>query len=344
MLIALILTLAFATTFIGVALFRRWSLKRGIVDIPNDRSSHSTPTPRGGGIVIAAVTVIAYVAGSAIFHFPLSYGYLIGVLLIVIISSLDDLYSVPVLWRFLVHGIAAGALIYENGYFTAVYVPYYAQNIDLGAIGVALSFIWIVWLINSYNFMDGIDGIAGIQAVVAGLGWTVVALLADIPAVILISGAVMSSSAAFLLHNWQPARIFMGDAGSAFLGYTFASIPLIFLHQLKNESGLVPLIAVLFVWLFVFDSIFTLFKRMLNGEKVWQAHRQHIYQKLVISGLSHQQVSLLFGLLAFVIMVPSVSVLSGSVRLEFLAIPIVIIATISLLVIYHRRSRISEPG
>ncbi len=343
MLLILVLSFIFITTYFGVALFRRWSLKKGLLDIPNDRSSHVIPTPRGGGLVIGIVTASAYVAASWLFGYNLSYGYLIGSLLIVIISSLDDVYSVSVAWRFLVHGIAAGILLYDNGYFTAIYIPYYAQTVDLGLLGIAFSFIWIVWLINSYNFMDGIDGIAGIQAVVAGLGWFIAGYSADAPAVIIIGGAVMSSSAAFLIHNWQPARIFMGDAGSAYLGYTFAAIPFIFLHHLKDDIGLVPLIAVLFVWFFVFDSIFTLLKRLLNGEKVWEAHRQHIYQKLVISGLSHQRVSLLYGLFAFFIAIPSAFVVSGSLSLEFYVFPIVAMMTISLLFVYFRRTRTSEP-
>ena len=339
MLLILVLSFVFITTYFGVALFRRWSLKRGLLDIPNDRSSHVIPTPRGGGLVIAITTTFAYVALSWLFGYNLSYGYLIGSLIIVIISSLDDAYSVSVAWRFLIHGIAAGILIYDVGYFRLIYIPVNGHTVDLGVIGIGLSLIWIIWLINSYNFMDGIDGIAGIQAVVAGLAWLIAGHVSGIPAVVIIGGVAMSSSIAFLFHNWQPARIFMGDVGSAFLGYTFAAVPLIFVDQLKEDSGLVPYLAVLFVWFFVFDSIFTFLKRLLKGEKVWRPHRQHIYQKLVIFGYSHQLVSSIYGVLGFGVAIPSAFLISEHFKFKLSILPVVVLATISLLFIYFRADR-----
>ncbi len=339
MLLTLILTFVFISTYFGVALFRRWSVKKGLLDIPNDRSSHVVPTPRGGGLVIAIITALAYIASSWLFGYNLSYGYLIGSFLIVVISTLDDIFSVSVVWRFLVHGIAAGILIYDVGHFNPIYIPFYGQNIHFGIFGVGISALWIIWLINSYNFMDGIDGIAGIQAVVAGLSWLIAASISGFPGVVIMGGVVMSSSAAFLMHNWQPARIFMGDAGSAFLGFTFAAIPLIFANEIKGDTGLVPYLAVLFVWFFVFDSIFTFVKRLLNGEKVWHPHRKHIYQKLVIAGLSHQSVSLIYGALAFGVAIPSAILISEHLEVEYYILPIVLVATIMLLGIYWSVNR-----
>jgi UDP-N-acetylmuramyl pentapeptide phosphotransferase/UDP-N-acetylglucosamine-1-phosphate transferase len=152
---------------------------------------------------------------------------------------------------------------------------------------------WIVGLTNAYNFMDGIDGIAGGQAVVAGLGWAYLGAAVDAPAIEAVAWAVALSSAAFLAHNWSPARIFLGDVGSGFLGYTFAALP--FLARVAPAAdgpGLrIPVAAALVVWPFVADAGYTFGRRLLRGENVFSAHRSHLYQRLVIAGWSHAAVT-----------------------------------------------------
>ncbi len=305
----IIFIVAFVAAYFGVDGFRAWSLRRGYLDHPNERSSHETPTPRGGGLVIAAVTVTIYISSSWLLNYRLSVGFIVGAILIVAISWLDDIYSLSFIWRVLVHSIAAVCVIVDLGYFGVVKLPFVEAPLTIGIPGLALAFIWIVGLANAYNFMDGIDGIAGIQAFSAGLGWLIVGLLLGIPAATIIGGTVLFASVAFLIHNWQPAKIFMGDAGSAFLGFTFASVPFLIREQLPERSTLLPIVAVLFVWLFVFDSALTLFRRLLRGERVWTAHREHLYQRIVIGGRSHQFVSTVYGVGAVAIAVPSAIVL-----------------------------------
>ena len=289
----------FFVTAIGVALFTRLSLRRGFVDIPNERSSHSTPTPRGGGLIIVIVSLAGYgVIGSA-FGLPISWGYIAGSLIVAAVSWLDDLYSIPFWARLIVHIAAALVLIQDVGFWSNVALPLLTNDIALGNIlGIVVTVGWLVWLLNAYNFMDGIDGIAALQAAVAGLAWTVLAWMIDLPAVFLFSGLLASSSAGFLLHNWQPARIFMGDVGSAFLGFTLAAIPLIARKELRTEASMLPVVAVLFVWFFVFDTVFTLIRRLMGRKRVWEAHREHIYQRMVIAGKSHSSVTLTYGLAA----------------------------------------------
>ena len=151
-------------------------------------------------------------------------------------------------------------------------------------------------MINAYNFMDGIDGIAGSQAVVAGAGWFILGVLADVPAVAGLGLVLAASSIGFLIHNWHPASIFMGDVASGFLGYMFAILPL--MQGGDNSHGATVLPGVLLVWPFLFDTILTFMRRLRNGEDVFAAHRSHLYQRLVISGLSHQTVTLLYAGLA----------------------------------------------
>ena len=286
----------FLLTFFGVELFRRWSRRRNIFDIPNERSSHITPTPRGGGLIIGVVCLAAVFGYCSIFQINYYWSYFIGAIIIISISWLDDLFSISVIWRFVCHGLAAAITVWSLGYWESVYLPY-GGTISLGQFGFFLTFLWIVWLTNAYNFMDGIDGIAATQAVTAGIGWMVIGILLGIETVGFYAGVIVFSSFGFLIHNWQPAKIFMGDVGSAFLGFSFAVLPLLAKKEMaadNSSSHLLPLIAVSLVWLFLFDTVLTFFRRVFMREKLWQAHRGHIYQKLVIAGYSHQFVSVLY--------------------------------------------------
>ena len=290
--------LIFLATLSGVELFRHWSLRRSLFDVPNERSSHTEPTPRGGGLVIVIVCLIAYSALTFFSNGRFNYGYLIGASLIALISWLDDLFSISIIWRFLVHSLAALIAIGSLGYFGEIYFPFY-QTVSIGSAGFLLTFFWIVWLTNAYNFMDGIDGLAGIQAVTAGFGWLLVGKFFGAETFGFYGGVLMFSSLGFLIKNWQPAKIFMGDVGSAFLGYTFAVMPLLMQNELppafEKRAILLPF-AVLLVWLFAFDTLWTFARRVLKKEKVWEAHREHLYQRMVIGGLSHQFVSGLYGI------------------------------------------------
>jgi UDP-N-acetylmuramyl pentapeptide phosphotransferase/UDP-N-acetylglucosamine-1-phosphate transferase len=172
----------------------------------------------------------------------------------------------------------------------------------LGWLGLIITFFWIIWLTNAYNFMDGIDGIAGTQGLTAGIGWLLTGIFFKLEITGFLGGVLALSNLGFLLHNWQPAKIFMGDVGSAFLGFTFAVIPLIALNEMQNGQTHLAAAAIWLVWLFVFDTLYTFFRRLLRGEKFWLAHRSHLYQRLVITGYSHQFVTVLYGFLSVIIL------------------------------------------
>lgn len=283
-------------TYAGVRIFRVWSLKHNILDVPNERSSHSAPTPRGGGLVIVAASLIAYLAWGKISGRNFSGSYLLGAALIALVSWLDDLFTVSFVWRFLAQSLAAILTIAALGYFKEIDVSPWG-NFDLHIFGALLTFLWIVWLTNAFNFMDGIDGLAGAQAVTAGLGWMIAGKIAGFEAAAVLGGILAFSSLGFLLLNWSPAKIFMGDVGSAFLGYSFAVLPLIVRHDRTEIDSNPPpllLISISLVWLFLFDTISTFLQRLFKGRKVWQAHREHFYQKLVIAGYTHQLVCVLY--------------------------------------------------
>ncbi|MCU0350792.1 MAG: glycosyltransferase family 4 protein [Flavobacterium sp.] len=286
----------FLLTYLGVELFRRWSLKKNILDLPNERSSHTQPTPRGGGLALVIVVFTFTFLG--LYDFSL-LPYFISALLVAVISWFDDIKHIPSGIRLLFHSLAASLIIIFIGYFDSIF------GVQLGYIGIIFTFLWIVWMINAYNFMDGIDGIAGIQAITASLSWFLLSFFIGSQSGVIYSCVVFSSVLGFLIHNWSPARIFMGDVGSAFLGFYFAVFPIImFKKNISDNSFFLDLflISIVFVWFFVFDTIYTFFRRLLNGEKVWQAHRSHLYQRLVISGFSHQFVTLLYGIMSVLLL------------------------------------------
>ena len=321
---------AFAISVIGVGLFRQWSHRRELFDVPNERSSHITPTPRGGGLVIVIVCLTLYLVVGAL-GLPFSWGYFCGALLVASVSWIDDLYSLPFWSRLLVHIAAAVILISDVGFWSQLFIPLTATTLAVGNIlGILLTVGWIVWLLNAYNFMDGIDGIAALQAILAGIGWAILASFLDLGSTFLLSGILAASSAGFLIHNWQPARIFMGDVGSSFLGFTLAALPLIGSAEARKDIPILPTVAVLFVWFFIFDTVFTLIKRLIGRRRVWEAHREHIYQKLTIEGWSHAPVALLYNAAgAVLIVMVLLSVISSGIYplLTFLSLTFLTLVT-----------------
>lgn len=285
--------------YFGVTLMLRWATRRELFDIPNHRSSHTAPTPKGGGIVMVIFCLIGCAVFGAVTHFlvPL-WWYLVGGAIIAVVSWIDDVRELPSAIRFSVHGLAAGLAIAGFGYWNSFSLPFLA-DLDLGRIGLVVTVFWIVGLTNAFNFMDGIDGIAGLQAVVSGMAWAVLGWWADAPFVLVLGVLLGFSCLGFLAQNWSPARIFMGDVGSAFLGFTFAVLPLM-TGSLGPERNRYFLTAVLAIWPFVFDSGFTLVRRALRGENVLRAHRSHLYQRMVIAGRSHRFVTSIYGLVAVI--------------------------------------------
>jgi len=286
--------IVFITSFSGVEIFRRWSMRRNIFDVPNERSSHETPTPRGGGVVIVLSVLITYVVLSLLHLVEFEVRFFIGSILIAFISWLDDLFTISFIWRFFVHSISAILIILNQGYFQVIEIPW-AGTFDIGLIGAVLTFLWIVWMTNAYNFMDGIDGIAGLQATIGGIGWFFAGKLLGMQDTSVFFLIIAAASLGFLIHNWQPAKIFMGDVGSAFLGFCFAAVPLFGTAANSGVKAILPYIAVSFVWLFLFDTVYTFIKRLISGQKVWQAHREHFYQQLIILRHSHEFVTILYG-------------------------------------------------
>ncbi len=260
---------------------------RGVLDIPNERSSHSAPTPRGGGIAVIGVLLVAWLVfwlageGSATpgnFWLVLAAGAALA-----LISWFDDVCGgLPAALRFAAQGIAVGAGLFALPEGGGVFQGALPAELDLALSGL----IWL-WFVNLFNFMDGIDGIAGSQTASAGLGLFALAILSPAAAGLGPYALVLAAVAiGFLPWNWQPARIFLGDVGSVPLGYVLGWLLLVLASYGLWQAAL------LLVLYFVTDATFTLLRRLARGERIWRAHHEHYYQFAIAAGRSHAHVVL----------------------------------------------------
>jgi UDP-N-acetylmuramyl pentapeptide phosphotransferase/UDP-N-acetylglucosamine-1-phosphate transferase len=262
---------SFAVTWIAVLLLLRRFSDR-VLDHPNERSLHQRPVPRTGGIGVAMGIAVSAWLASPIEWWPLW----LGAALLVGVSFVEDLTGLSIIGRLAAHFLAAVAL--ATGLL--------AQGLEWGWAAVVI--LAVVWMINLYNFMDGMDGLAGGMAVF-GFGFlAVLSWVGHHQPLMLVSASIAAAAAAFLLFNFHPARIFLGDAGSTTLGFLAAGLGLTGWHY-----GVWSLWVPLLVFSpFIVDASVTLARRLMRGEKFWQAHRSHYYQRLVLSGWSHRRTAL----------------------------------------------------
>lgn len=287
----LFLLSAFISFGLGVPT-RNLLIHANIIDHPNERSSHETPTARGGGLAI----ILTVLAGFAwLLHRqaePTLVALGCGVLLLAAVSWVDDRKSLPNRLRFGCHGVAALLALYGLGWPTLKLAVQPGAAIGLPSLaGLVLLVLWITGYTNAFNFMDGINGIAAGQALVAGVGTALIAGLATgnwTSPPVLLSLVLAGAAAGFLPHNFPRARMFMGDVGSAPLGFLLASVAL-WIPVRYGWWLLVPLC--LMHTNFVLDTAITLCRRVVRGERWYEAHREHFYQRLIRSGKSHSFVT-----------------------------------------------------
>ncbi|MEA3291954.1 MAG: glycosyltransferase family 4 protein [Pseudomonadota bacterium] len=257
------------------------------LDVPNDRSLHQAPVPRGGGAAIVIVGLLALLV--AAWWFPLSPSILWALLAVGLLLGgvgwLDDHYQLSIVYRLPVQIGVALLVLWLVGPLESL--RFGGVSLPLGWLSALFTLLWIVWLSNLYNFMDGIDGLAAVETLVAALTIGLWFGVAGAWSLALFCAALAGGSAGFLWFNRPPARVFMGDVGSATLGGLFATLAVVGSVQYNLPLGA---FLILFGY-FIYDATFTLFKRLLRGEKWWQPHRSHLYQRAVSAGLSHGRVT-----------------------------------------------------
>jgi UDP-N-acetylmuramyl pentapeptide phosphotransferase/UDP-N-acetylglucosamine-1-phosphate transferase len=276
-------------SYLSVFYMRRLALHYNILANPNERSSHSIPMPLGGGLGIVILVLITSIAFADQTQVNRSLIYIVLGAILALVGWRDDLFSLSASYRFVVQGLVAVISILGMGYFRVVRVPLVGE-LDLGAIGIILTFFWIIGMINAYNFMDGIDGMAGGVAVVAGIGWMILSANVNNSFVFWVALAIAATGLGFLGHNWPPAKIFMGDVASTFLGYSFAVLPLLS----ASQTGDALTVGTLLMWIVIMDTFMTFLRRLVKGENVFSGHRSHLFQQLVIGGYKHSTISALY--------------------------------------------------
>jgi len=268
-----------------------------LVDLPNKRSSHALPTARGAGVAFVFTTFLA--SCGAAYRWPdLAFRIIVGVmapsLVIAVVGFIDDLRPLRAVLRLLIQIGVAVFMTAVLGPLPGVALPG-LPAIELGTLAWPLTVVWIVGLINALNFMDGADGMAGLGAVIVGLSMAAIACRIGSLGPMLLAGFTAAAAGGFLVFNWQPARVFMGDVGSGFLGAVFAAIPILVRDELIMQA-FVPMSMAL--WPYVYDPFVGVLRRLWNGKNPLVAHREFFFHRLVRSGVSHGWVALLYGALS----------------------------------------------
>ena len=272
----------------GVALVRRYAVRR-LLDLPNERSSHARPTPRGGGLAltVAHLAGVAAASWAGLVPVELAVALLGGGGAVAIVGFLDDHGHVPAPLRLLCHFAAFGWAAWWLGGLPPVDFGW--GEVDLGLVGTLLMLFYCAWFLNLFNFMDGIDGIAGVQAIAMSSVASLLVLVGSagtgtvLPLVLL-----AAACAGFLVWNWPPARIFMGDVGSGYLGFALGALALWTVVQ----GWLTPWVWLILGGAFLADATVTLAVRARSRESLAEAHRSHAYQRLSRHWGAHRPVTL----------------------------------------------------
>lgn len=256
--------------------------------IPNARSSHTVPTPSSGGIGIAVImlSIFGVLGWSGALEASMMWALVGGGAAVALVGLLDDRWQLRARVRIAVHALAAAWALWWIGGLDHLSVG--SHGIALGTFGTVLAFLTIVGFSNLYNFMDGIDGLMGTEAVIAGAALGGLALLAGQPGVAMACWVLAAAALGFLVWNWHPAKIFMGDVGSVLFGFSFATIVI----ALEQQRALPGLLALIIFAVVIVDAGFTTIRRALHGERWYEAHRTFSYQRAVQVGHRHSTVVL----------------------------------------------------
>ncbi len=275
MIYLILLLVSFSLTYF----IKEYAIKKSLVATVNERSSHTVPTPHGGGIAL----VITWFLGLLYLYFTddidlnLFYALLVGIV-ISLVSFFDDIYELSAKLRLIVQSfVSLGGLYFLGGFES---LDFFVFSIENQIVTNIFAFFMIIWFINLYNFLDGINGYAGSEAIFLSLaGFILFNGNHFIVSIVAVLG--------FLYWNWNKAKIFMGDVGSTLLGYNIAVFTIYYSNQTSENFW----IWIILFSLFWFDATVTLIRRKLNGEKLSQAHKKHAYQRLTQVGWSHYKVT-----------------------------------------------------
>lgn len=319
--------LIFLVSFLLTAVFRSYALKKNILDVPNERSSHCLPTPRGGGVAIVITFMILLIYAYLIRALPFTHFISFSVVgfFVAAIGFMDDRHNLPARWRLLGHFLAAvwGGV----GVGGLPNLELFGSELQLGAVGNVLVVLYLVWMLNLYNFMDGIDGLASLEAICVCVGMCIVYQLVGAYELIVLPLSLAMAVMGFLFWNFPLAKIFMGDAGSSFLGILLGLLSL----QAVWHSPKFLWCWLILLGVFIVDATVTLCRRFFRGAKVYEAHRSHAYQFASRRFGKHLPVSLGVCVINISWLLPlslsvALSLMDGATALVIAYIPLIFLA------------------
>jgi len=323
--------ISFVVNVVGIKAIIPFLISKKIIDMPNERSSHIIPTPKGAGIIIVLSFILMY----HLFLDLNDYFFSISIIFLAIISLINDLKQLAPIIRFLSHILATSILLFLWPHIKEVYIlssliPPWVEN--------TLIFILILWFINLFNFMDGIDGISGTQCIILGVGSTLSVFLLEKESslILFMAGFLTGSGLAFLFWNWNPAKVFLGDVGSIPMGLISAVLMILLC---KNNLWFSAIILCNY---YIIDTTATLFKRMLKKKILWKAHNEHFYQIAIKNGKSHSTVCKAIGFHgAIMIFLASISSHLYSNTIIIICLALSILSTIMLILyfLYQRKTQ-----
>lgn len=314
-LLAFAASLSFLLSVLLTIYYRRLALRFRILDIPNERSSHKQPIPRGAGITffISFNLILALLIQQDILTMKYTFPVFLGGPVIMLLGYWDDLSSIPAAVRLTVH-------LFVSLFIFILISSGFSKEVEISFLPAwpwlttAFCILFIAWFINLYNFMDGCDGLATSVGMVGSGLISLLSYLSGHEDLAIIYLILAYSLAGFLVFNWHPAKVFMGDAGAYFLGYVFGALALV--SKMYYDSSLY--IHLIVFGLFVVDATWTLARRAWRGERVFNAHRQHAFQKLIKMGWGHARVTSLYVLITVLWLFPMAALCMNYSTLSFL--------------------------
>ncbi len=341
--ILLALIAATVISFAATPLVKKMAYKVGAIDVPKDnRRMHKVPIPRLGGLAIflgffLSVLLFAEIDRS-------TRGILIGAVMIVILGVLDDILTLRALPKFLVQIAAAGVAVYYGNviqYLSNPILSSPAPYLDLGRWSIPVTIIWIVAITNAVNFIDGLDGLAVGVSAISSATLLVTAILVSEGNVAIIMAALLGACLGFIPYNMNPAKIFMGDTGSTFLGYILATLSIQGLFKLYAIiSFAVPF---LILGLPIFDICFAILRRLAHGQNPMKADRGHIHHRLIDMGFNQKQtVAIAYMVTAILGLAAVVLTSSGALRALFLIGSVIVVGAIGLKLIFASRPEMPD--
>jgi UDP-GlcNAc:undecaprenyl-phosphate GlcNAc-1-phosphate transferase len=277
--------------FVTVPLSKKIAFKLGAIAVPNERSMHKKPMPLAGGISIICGFIAALLVAMFIykgFEYEKMFGFVTGAIIIACVGLLDDIYNLSAKVKLLFQILAALVAVYTGTRFDYLTWPWNPQGfIHLGDLGRVISVLWIIGVINAINFIDGLDGLAAGISSIASICLMLIAILTNNPPVVILTAALSGACLGFLPMNFNPAKIFMGDTGSTFLGFSLAVISIQGL--LKSYTAITVIAALFVLGLPVFDTGFAILRRVINRKPIYVADRGHLHHRLVDRGFSQRR-------------------------------------------------------